>query len=78
MLASRRRARAASAGMVQVDAAVGRQVWDVLDLLERYRDDGAFARLSALVLHLGTNGPLSGGDFDRLAARSRASRASSC
>lgn len=58
----------ASAGMVQVDAAVGRQVWDVLELLEAYRDQGVLGRLSALVVHLGTNGPLSAGDFERLAA----------
>jgi hypothetical protein len=58
----------ASAGMVQVDAAVGRQVWDVLEVLEAYQARGDLERLSGLVVHLGTNGPLKGDDFERLAA----------
>lgn len=67
LLASAAAVERASNGMVQVDAAVGRQVWDTLEVLERYRTSGAFANLSALVVHLGTNGPLTPPDLDRLA-----------
>ena len=57
-----------SQGRIFVDAAIGRQVSDGLDLLQRYRDRGDLANVVAVVIHLGTNGPFTGAQFDRLAA----------
>ena len=57
----------ASEGVVQVDAEVGRQVWDLLERLDHYRRAGTLGQLTALVVHLGTNGPLAPRDLDRLA-----------
>jgi peptidoglycan/LPS O-acetylase OafA/YrhL len=55
-----------SHGHVIVDAAIGRQVPDGLDVLQRYRDSGAFMAVSAVVVHLGTNGAMSDELFHRL------------
>ena len=51
---------------VWIDAAVARQVDEGLDALQRYRDDGHLARFQAVVVHLGTNGPLGPNHFERL------------
>jgi peptidoglycan/LPS O-acetylase OafA/YrhL len=55
-------------GHVVVDAAIGRQVPDGLDVLQRYRDNGTLATVSAVVVHLGTNGAMSDELFHRLAS----------
>jgi len=67
MLAAKDTMTSLSNGRIYVDAAVGRQVEDGLDLLQQYRDAGSFAEISALVVHLGTNGPMSDDLFNRLA-----------
>jgi peptidoglycan/LPS O-acetylase OafA/YrhL len=68
MLAARDALLEASGGRMYVDAAVGRQVSEGLDVLQRYKDNGTFANLSAIVVHLGTNGPMTDDLFNRLAA----------
>ncbi|MBW8826225.1 MAG: acyltransferase [Acidobacteria bacterium] len=67
LAASARALTAASNGHVVVDAVVGRQTWEGLDLLERYRDQGRLRQVSALVWALGTNGPLSASQLEQLA-----------
>jgi hypothetical protein len=57
-----------SNGKVYVDAVVGRQVDQGLEVLQHYRDAGTFSQISALVIHLGTNGPMSDDLFNRMAA----------
>jgi hypothetical protein len=57
----------ASGGKAVIDAAVGRHVDAGLDVLQRYRDAGDLARVSAVVLHLGSNGPMTDRHFERLA-----------
>jgi peptidoglycan/LPS O-acetylase OafA/YrhL len=51
---------------VWIDAAVGRQVDQGLDALQAYRDAGNLAKFQAVVIHLGTNGPLGPNHFERL------------
>ena len=51
---------------VWIDAAVGRQVDEGLDALQAYRDAGNLAKFPAVVVHLGTNGPLGPNHFERL------------
>ncbi|MEA3020440.1 MAG: hypothetical protein QOI47_1964, partial [Actinomycetota bacterium] len=68
MLAARDALISGSGGHMYVDAAIGRQPSQGLDVLQHYKDDGAFAQLSAIVVHLGTNGAMSDKLFDRLAA----------
>lgn len=68
MLAARNALTEASQGHVYVDAAIGRQVPDGLDVLQRYRDNGTLATVSAVVVHLGTNGKMSDDLFNRLVA----------
>jgi peptidoglycan/LPS O-acetylase OafA/YrhL len=68
MLAARDALVEASQGHVYVDAAIGRQVADGLDVLQRYRDNGTLATVSAVVVHLGTNGKMSDDLFNRLVA----------
>jgi len=55
-----------SQGRVWVDAAVARHVDDSLDVLQRYRENGSLASVSAVVLHLGTNGKVEPHHLDRL------------
>jgi lysophospholipase L1-like esterase len=51
---------------VWIDAAVGRQVDEGLDALQAYKDSGNLAKFQAVVVHLGTNGPLGPNHFERL------------
>lgn len=67
LLAARDALVQAAGGRMYVDAAVGRQVGEGLDVLQHYRDTGVFPQLSALVIHLGTNGVMTDDDFNRLA-----------
>jgi hypothetical protein len=53
---------------IRVDAVVGRQNDATLTALEHYRDDGTLAGVQQLVIHIGTNGPFTQKQFDRLAA----------
>ena len=53
-------------GDITVDAVVGRQVWEGISRLEEYREAGDLRGLKALVLDLGTNGPLSPEDVATL------------
>jgi peptidoglycan/LPS O-acetylase OafA/YrhL len=66
MLAARDALIAASDNRIFVDAAIGRQVGDGLDVLQHYKDSGTFANVSAIVVHLGTNGAMSDELFNRL------------
>ncbi|HET7487401.1 MAG TPA: acyltransferase family protein [Acidimicrobiales bacterium] len=66
MLAARPALETAFPGRISVDAAVGRQVDAGLDILQRYKDSGALDHLAAVVVDLGTNGPMSDAQFDRL------------
>jgi hypothetical protein len=50
-----------------VDARVARRVDDGIARLEEYRAAGRLATAAAVVIHLGTNGPLSDSQFERLA-----------
>jgi peptidoglycan/LPS O-acetylase OafA/YrhL len=68
MLAARDALIQASQGHMYVDAAIGRQVEDGLAVLQRYRDNGTLATVSAVVVHLGTNGKMSDDLFNRLVA----------
>lgn len=67
MLAARDALVSASGGRVYVDAAIGRQVNAGLLLLQQYKDQGTFSQVSALVIHLGTNGAMSDDLFNQLA-----------
>ena len=71
MLAAADGLDAAFGSSVTVDAAVGRQVDEGLDRLERYRAAGRLAGLRALVIGLGSNGPFEPGQMQRLAAMTR-------
>ena len=55
-------------GDVTVDAAVGRQVWSGIARLRAYRKAGDLAGLDAIVIDLGTNGPMSPSDVAELRA----------
>ncbi len=55
----------AERGMV-VDAAVSRQMIDMIPVLEQFRDQGLFG--DAVVVHLGTNGPISQSTLDSFLA----------
>lgn len=68
MLAAKSALESASNGRILVDAATGRQVKDGLMVLQGYRDRGTFQQVSALVIHLGTNGPMSDDLFNQLAS----------
>ena len=52
-------------GNVTVDATVSRQVWSGLTRLSQYRDAGDFRGLKAIVIDLGTNGPMYPWDVTR-------------
>jgi hypothetical protein len=49
---------------VHVNAAVGRQVSDALDLLRQYRDEGLLS--PTMVMHIGNNGMFTDGQFDEM------------
>ena len=66
MLAAREALVNASGNRMFVDAAIGRQVGEGLDVLQHYKDNGTFANISAIVVHLGTNGAMSDDLFNRL------------
>jgi hypothetical protein len=66
MLAGKAALIDALGGRVTVDAAIARQVDAGLDVLQRYRDGGALNDIAAVVVDLGTNGPMSAGQIDRL------------
>ena len=51
-----------------VDAVVGRQVSDGIERLSDYRAAGRLNDLSALVIGLGTNGPMSVAQCDQILA----------
>jgi lysophospholipase L1-like esterase len=57
-------------GDVTVDAVVGRQVWSGAQRLAAYRAAGDLVGLKAVVIDLGTNGPMTPGDVARLRALS--------
>jgi len=67
MLSGRHALTAQSGGNVYIDARVARQADEGLDALQGYRDRGELTRFSAVVIHLGTNGPLRDHHFQRLA-----------
>ena len=54
-----------------VDSVVARQVPEGLEVVERWAGEGRLAAASALVVHLGNNGPMASGDLDRLLAAAR-------
>ena len=58
-------------GDITVDAAVGRQVWTGISRLEQYRDAGDLVGLRAIVIALGTNGPMTPADVAQLRALAR-------
>jgi peptidoglycan/LPS O-acetylase OafA/YrhL len=66
MLGARDALAFASGGAIAVDADVSRQVDDGLDLLQDYRDSGDLRRFRGLVWHLGTNGPFTVDQAQRL------------
>jgi hypothetical protein len=49
-------------GDITVDAVVGRQVWSGIARLQQYRAAGDFVGLKAIVIDLGTNGPMTPAD----------------
>src|SRR5579875_1677340 len=53
-------------GDITVDAAVGRQCWTGVARLAQYRAAGDLAGLKAIVIDLGTNGPLTPADVSEL------------
>jgi hypothetical protein len=58
-------------GDIVVDAVVGRQVWTGINRLQEYRAAGDLVGLKAIVIDLGTNGPMTPSDvaqFRSLAA----------
>jgi hypothetical protein len=55
-------------GDVTVDAVVGRQVWAGINRLAAYRAAGDLVGLKAVIIDLGTNGPLAPSDVTRLRA----------
>lgn len=67
MLSAKSALESASSGRILVDAAIGRQVKDGLMVLQGYKDRGTFPQISALVIHLGTNGAMSDDLFNQLA-----------
>lgn len=67
MVAARSALLAEGGSGTRVDAQVGRQNDATLAVLERYRDDGTLALTERLIVHIGTNGPLTQAQFDRLA-----------
>lgn len=71
MLAAKDALESASGDRIYVDAAIGRQVDAGLMVLEHYRQNGTFGQISALVVHLGTNGPMDDELFNRLAVITR-------
>jgi outer membrane biosynthesis protein TonB len=68
MVAARNALVAEGGAGVLVDAEVGRQNDATLTVLQRYRDDGTLATVEHLVVHIGTNGPFTQKQFDRLVA----------
>ncbi|HUP84398.1 MAG TPA: acyltransferase family protein [Acidimicrobiales bacterium] len=66
MVAARNALFAEGGSGTRVDAVVGRQNEATLSALERYRDDGTLALTERLIVHIGTNGPLTQAQFDRL------------
>ena len=66
MVAARSALLAEGGSGTRVDAVVGRQNDATLTALERYRDDGTLAVTKRLIIHIGTNGPLTQTQFDRL------------
>jgi hypothetical protein len=67
MVAARSALLAEGGSGTRVDAVVGRQNDATLTVLERYREDGTLALTERLIIHIGTNGPLTQAQFDRLA-----------
>ncbi len=55
-------------GDVTVDAVVGRQVWNGISRLAEYRAAGDLTGLKAVIIDLGTNGPMTPGDVAQLRA----------
>ena len=66
MVAARSSLLAEGGSGTRVDAVVGRQNDATLTALERYRDDGTLALTERLIVHIGTNGPLTQAQFERL------------
>src|SRR5439155_18713812 len=67
LLAAKSALMSSFGGHIDVDAAVGRQVDAGLDVLQSYVDGGALTRAPVVVVDLGTNGPMSSAQFDRMA-----------
>jgi hypothetical protein len=55
-------------GDITVDAVVGRQVWSGISRLAAYRAAGDLIGLKAVVIDLGTNGPITRADVAQLRA----------
>jgi hypothetical protein len=55
-------------GDVTVDAVVGRQVWSGISRLAAYRAAGDLTGLKAVIIDLGTNGPMTPEDVAQLRA----------
>ena len=60
------KALARDLGPVRVDAAVGRQIKEGIEILERRAADGKLARV--VIVQLGNNGPFRAGQFDAVMA----------
>ncbi|HUC14726.1 MAG TPA: hypothetical protein VMS00_09770, partial [Acidimicrobiales bacterium] len=57
-------------GDVTVDAQVGRQVWSGISRLAAYRSAGDLVGLKAIIIDLGTNGPMTPQDVEQFRALS--------
>jgi peptidoglycan/LPS O-acetylase OafA/YrhL len=66
LLAAQRAVVESFGARIGIDAAVGRQVDEGIALLERYRQAGTLAQASAVVVDLGTNGPMTAQHVERL------------
>ena len=70
LLASAQALEARLDGDITVDAVVGRQVWSGIARLAAYRAAGDLVGLKAVIIDLGTNGPISPYDVARFRALS--------
>ena len=58
-------------GDITIDAVVGRQVWSGISRLAAYKAAGDLVGLKAIVIDLGTNGPMTPQDVERVSSAER-------
>ena len=51
-------------GNIEVDAVVGRQAWEAVNILRQYRDAGTLG--DVVVVHMGNNGQFVASEFDQM------------